>query len=132
VSRSGASGERPSRRSERGRRVAAKAERDGERRIRANAGDLAALDNIAVAGLVETADEAHVLVQFGIAVARHRRIAVVTRNKAVRTSELERRNDRRGRNKQGRVPLAMSAEFVPSHPALLFAPPPATLGFASR
>src|SRR5580704_2490898 len=56
-----ASGKRPLGRSEGRRRVAAIAERDGERRIRANATDLAALDDIAVAGLVETADEGHVL-----------------------------------------------------------------------
>src|SRR5580704_18590294 len=49
--------ERPLRRSEGRRRVAAIAEREGERRIRANAPDLAALDNVAVAGVVETADE---------------------------------------------------------------------------
>jgi hypothetical protein len=31
-----------------------------------------------------------------------------------------------------RVPLAMSAEFAPSHHAELVAPPPAMLGFASK
>ena len=99
-----ASRKRPLRRSEGRRRVAAIAERDGERRIPANAADLAALDNIAVAGVVETADEGPVLVQFDIAVARHRCVAVVIRNEDVGTSDLERRNDRRGRAEQGSCP----------------------------
>ena len=37
-----------------------------------------------------------------------------------------------GEPKRVRVPLAMSAECVPSHQAELFAPPPAMLGFACR
>ena len=97
-------GKRTLRSSEGRRRVAAMAERHGDRRIRANAADLAALDNIAVARLVETADEAHVLVQFDIAVARHRCVAVVIRNEDVRISDLERRNDRRGRAEWGSCP----------------------------
>ena len=36
-----------------------------------------------------------------------------------------------GEPNRDRVPLATSAEFVPSHQAELFAPPPAMLGLAS-
>ena len=92
------------RRSEGCRGVATIAERDRECRIRANAANLAALDHIAVVGAVETGDEGHGLVQFDIAVARHRREAVIVRDEDVRTSGLERRNDRRGRAKQSSRP----------------------------
>ena len=86
------------------RRVAAISERDRERRIGADIADLAALDDIAVAGAVESADEGHVLLQFDDAVARLRRKAVVVRDEAVRTSDLQRRDDGRGRAKKGSRP----------------------------
>jgi hypothetical protein len=70
------------------RGVAAIPKRDSKCRICVNASNLAALDNVAVVGAVESGDKGHGLVQFDIAVACHGREPVIVRDEFVRTSGL--------------------------------------------
>ena len=71
------------------------AERDGERGVGANAANLAALNDVAIAGnAVELVVEHPVGGQVDIAVARLTGVAVIVRNEAVRGCDLKCRDDR--------------------------------------
>jgi hypothetical protein len=113
-------------------RGAAIAERDGEGRIRANAAispHWTILPSLALSKWLMRAMFLCNSTLQSLAIAA-KPLSFPTKTFGVPTLSAE--TTVVGEPNRDRVPLAMSAEFVPSHQALLFAPPPAMLGFASR